>query len=267
MLQILNIIGLIRLPFKKRRKSYFMYKRILGFFPKNLEYYDLSITPRSACVFDSNGHSINNERLEYLGDSVLNSVVSDYLFRNYPQKDEGFLSSIKSKIVKRGTLNRISVSIGLQSIIKEGGTKKNHNSYIGGNALEAFIAAIYLDKGYHFCRFFIENIIIQKHIDFQDLFQNEKDFKSKLYEWGQKHNFDIDFRLKKQSGSKSDPYFTTQVYVEGIMAGEGNGYTKKESQQDSAKNALMRIGEDHSFVPAARSVKEREAIVPNTPKN
>ena len=145
----------------------------------------------------------------------------------------GFLTNTRSKIVQRETLNKLAVEIGLDKLIKYSTRSSSHNSYMYGNAFEAFIGAIYLDRGYECCKQFMERRIIEPYIDLDKLSRKEVNFKSKLIEWSQKNKMEVSFELIEQSLDKeNNPVFQTEVRIEGILGGSGTGYSKKESQQN-----------------------------------
>ena len=185
---------------------------------------------------------MNNERLEFLGDAILDAIVGDIVYKHFEGKREGFLTNTRSKIVQRETLNKLAEQIGLDKLIKYSTRSSSHNSYMYGNAFEAFIGAIYLDQGYERCKRFLEERIIRPYIDLDKLSKKEVNFKSKLIEWSQKNKVEVSFELIEQFFDKeSNPVFQTEVRIEGIPAGTGTGYSKKESQQNAAQMALKKI--------------------------
>lgn len=258
---MLNIfIDKIRLLFLKERKSYLCFYKLLGFYPKNIKIYQQALLHKSSSI--KAGKSIlNNERLEFLGDAILDAIVADIVYQRFKGKSEGFLTNTRSKIVQRETLNRLAVQIGLDKLIKYTTRQASHNSYMCGNAFEALIGAIYLDKGYEVCKTFVEKRIINRYINLEKVSRKEVNFKSKLIEWGQKNKFIITFDLTEQSlDEEQNPIFTTQVIVEQIPGGKGKGYSKKESQQEAAHETLNKIGHDPLFIEAIFAAKnEREA--------
>ena len=200
--------------------------------------------------------SWNYQRLEFLGDAILDAIVADIVYQRFKGKSEGFLTNTRSKIVQRETLNRLAVQIGLDKLIKYTTRQASHNSYMCGNAFEALIGAIYLDKGYEVCKTFVEKRIINRYINLERVSRKEVNFKSKLIEWGQKNKFIITFDLTEQSlDEEQNPIFTTQVIVEQIPGGKGKGYSKKESQQEAAHETLNKIGHDPLFIEAIFAAK------------
>ncbi|MBR4312628.1 MAG: ribonuclease III [Bacteroidaceae bacterium] len=217
-------------------------RQILGFYPHNIAIYREALMHRSLNHHRPHEQKKDNERLEYLGDAVIETVVSDILYHQFPGKKEGFLTSVRSKIVQRSSLNRIAKETGLVELIQSTHINHTHNSFISGNAFEALVGAIYLDRGYAHCYRFFKECIMGKYIDVNKVAKEDDNFKSKLIEWGQKMQYRIDFELISENtiGTNS-PTFRTRVCIEGIEAGSGFGYSKKESQQLAAKEAMRHI--------------------------
>ncbi len=256
-----NITDRIRLFFRKEKEPYFRFYRILGFYPHNIEIYKQALLHKSSSV-KTQGKLINNERLEFLGDAILDAVVADIVYKKFEGKREGFLTNTRSKIVQRETLNNLAINIGLDKLIKYSSKQSSHNSYMSGNAFEALIGAIYLDRGYNACKKFMEERIIGKYINIDKISRKEVNFKSKLIEWSQKNKFEIEFRLIGQSLDESqNPVFETQIIVENVPGGSGKGYSKKESQQAAAHLTMSMIKKDSIFIDAIFAAKnERESI-------
>ncbi len=256
-----NITDRIRLFFRKEKEPYFRFYRILGFYPHNIEIYKQALLHKSSSV-KTQGRLINNERLEFLGDAILDAVVADIVYKKFEGKREGFLTNTRSKIVQRETLNNLAINIGLDKLIKYSSKQSSHNSYMSGNAFEALIGAIYLDRGYNACKKFMEERIIGKYINIDKISRKEVNFKSKLIEWSQKNKFEIEFRLIGQSLDESqNPVFETQIIVENVPGGSGKGYSKKESQQAAAHLTMNMIKKDSIFIDAIFAAKnERESI-------
>ena len=186
-------IDKIRLLFRKNRESYLCFYRILGFYPRNIEIYEQALLHKSSSVKSDKGRLLNNERLEFLGDAILDAVVADIVYKEFEGKKEGFLTNTRSKIVQRDTLNKLAVEIGLDKLIKSSTRSSSHNSYMCGNAFEAFIGAIYIDRGYEACKVFMEEKIIKPYIDLDKVARKEVNFKSKLIEWSQKNKISISY--------------------------------------------------------------------------
>ncbi len=243
-----NAISLIKLLFVKDKELYVFIHNITGYYPRDIKLYELAMIHRSKPIKLDNGTWANNERLEFLGDAVLDTVVADFLYDTYPGKHEGFLTSTRAKIVQRESLNRIGNSLHLDSHVHALTHTSSHNSYICGNALEALVGAIYLDQGYKRCRKFIINRLVNKHFDLNDLVKTEQNFKSRLIEWTQKHRVTIEFELvDSYSDSDKNPVFRTAVILGGLYASDAVGYSKKESHQSASHKALDRLKNDQQF--------------------
>lgn len=252
-----HIITPIRLLFRRDRESYFVLHKILGFYPHDIKVYKQALTHKSSHMHDGGGHAVNNERLEFLGDAILDAIVGDIVFKHFKGKKEGFLTNTRSKIVSRETLNQLAVEIGLDKLIQYQTYTNTHNSYMCGNAFEAFIGAIYLDRGYERCMDFVKNRIIDRLINLDAIAYREKNFKSKLLEWSQKKRFMIKFELTAESKDKAySPIFESRVLIEGIECGQGTGYSKKESQQKAAKSALKKVKKEEEIMQCILSAKE-----------
>ena len=262
-----NTIYKIRLLFRKDKESYLRFYQILGFYPRDIRIYEQALLHKSSSIKSDKGRLLNNERLEFLGDAVLDTVVADILYHRFEGKREGFLTNTRSKIVSRETLNRVAEEIGLLGLVKFNTRQSAHNNYMGGNAFEALIGAIYLDKGYEVCKQFIENRIIGKYIDVEKISRKEVNFKSKLIEWSQKNRMELSFVLLEQGYDEfNSPTFESEVIIEGIHAGKGKGYSKKESQQVAAQESLNMIKKNSTFMEQILSTKAiREGDVDKVP--
>ncbi len=252
-----NQIDKIRLLFHRDRESYFCFYKILGFFPHDIKVYQQALLHKSTSLRSEKGRPINNERLEFLGDAILDAIVGDIVYRHFEGRKEGFLTNTRSKIVQRETLNKLAVEIGLDKLVKYATRSSSHNSYMYGNAFEAFVGAIYLDRGYECCKRFIEKKIFKSYIDLEQMSRKEVNFKSKLIEWSQKNKMEVSFELIEQLLDKDySPLFHTEVRIEGLSAGMGAGYSKKESQQNAARVALKKIKNDDAFKEEILAAKE-----------
>jgi ribonuclease-3 len=268
-----DITDRIRLLFRKDKESYLRFYRILGFYPRNIAVYEQALLHKSSSVKTDKGRLINNERLEFLGDAVLDAVVADIVYRKFEGKREGFLTNTRSKIVQRETLNRIAGEIGLDKLVKFTSRQPSHNSYMGGNAFEALVGAIYLDRGYEACKEFMERRIIGAYIDVDKISRKEVNFKSKLIEWCQKNRLDVAFALISQEADKTagGPTFVSEVRIEGVAGGRGKGFSKKESQQLAARETLDKVKKDKKFLDLifatkAKKEAEREAAAEPAPR-
>lgn len=274
---ILNLFDRMKLPFRKNKEFLKALYDILGFYPHNIEIYRIAFSHKSlsyrrdAAPKDRKGNKdkrpktentakpLNNERLEYLGDAVLETVVSDILFRHFEHKREGFLTSTRSKIVQREALNRLAEQMGLENLILAAqGTRMSHTN-IGGNAFEALMGAIYLDRGYKFCHWFITHRVIGPYVDLDSVAQKEVNFKSKLLEWCQKNRINTNFRdFTNNDGEKG---FRSTIVLEGITVGKGSGRSKKESQQLAAKDALLRMRREQKLYDSIFRAKEKRTAM------
>ncbi|MBI9059555.1 MAG: ribonuclease III [Labilibaculum sp.] len=236
-----SIFQSIKLLFFPRREFYGLFFDFLGFKPNKPDLYELAFIHKSATI-QKDGYGLNNERLEYLGDAILGAVIADILYKYFPNKDEGFLTQIRSKIVSRESLNKLAVKIELNKQVVSN-VNLNNNKHIYGDAFEALIGAIYLDQGYDATREFIEDKVFKTYIDLEEVVTVETNFKSKLIEWAQKNKKDVFFDTHEGGVDKvlRLPLFTSDVEVEEVKMGSGKGTSKKEAQQKAAQEALMRI--------------------------
>ena len=235
-----SIYALFKSRYGKDRAYYKILKTIFGIVPNNIELYKLALIHRSASLFLEDGTPINNERLEFLGDAVIETIVSDFLFIEYPEEKEGVLSQLRSRIVSRSSLNRLAIEIGLDRHIIAQGNIPVLQKHIYGDALEALFGAIYLDKGYNFAnRLFIYGLL-RKYVACEDMAEQQNDFKSRLIEWGQKSKRQVHFETKPGAAYTSNlPQFETTIYVDGQPAGRGEGGSKKESEQAAAHGVFQ----------------------------
>ena len=251
-----NLKDRVRLLFRKDKESYLCFYRMLGFYPHDIRFYEQALLHRSSSVKSDQGHLLNNERLEFLGDAILDAVVGDIVYQKFEGKREGFLTNTRSKIVSRESLNHVAEQIGLSKLIKFSIRHASHNSYMGGNAFEALVGAIYLDRGYAYCKDFMEHRIIGTYINLNKVSRKEVNFKSKLIEWSQKNKVEIVFNLVSQTLDEfNSPVFESEVLIEGIQACKGKGYSKKESQQIAAHETMNKIKKDSAFVESVLAVK------------
>lgn len=246
----------MRLPFSKDKELRAALYEIFGFYPHRIQFYKLALMHKSVTRRNEKGKPLNNERLEFLGDAILDAIVGDIVYRHFEGKREGFLTSTRSKIVQRDTLNRLATEMGITQLIKLGKHTPSHNSYMGGNAFEALVGAMYLDRGYEACMRFMEKRILSQLINIDKVAYKEINFKSKLIEWCQKNKVKLDFKLLEQSREgKNSPIFKYQVLIEGLEGGVGEGYSKKESQQLASKITLQQLKRKPQFIDAVFTAK------------
>ncbi|MBQ9222459.1 MAG: ribonuclease III [Prevotella sp.] len=270
---IRDLLDYIKLPFRKDKELYFSIQRIVGFYPHRIDYFKQALMHKSIGKRNAKGRPVNNERLEFLGDAILDAVVGDIVYRHFEGKREGFLTNTRSKIVQRETLNRLAREMGVNELIISSGHSSSHNSYVGGNAFEALIGAIYLDRGYDACMRFMEKRVLNELINIDKVAYKEVNFKSKLLEWSQKNRVKLVFKLLEQkSDEKGSPVFTYQVVIEGVEGESGTGYSKKESQQQASKLTLQRLRKNPQYIDAVFAAKasrtkmeeEPVQVVPDT---
>ena len=201
-----------------------------------------------------------------MGDAILDAVVGDVVFRQYDGKREGFLTNTRSKLVSRDTLGKVASEMGLGGLLLSAGHSTSHNSYVEGNALEALVGAIYLDRGYDACMWFWEHRILGKYINIDKVAFKEVNFKSKLLEWSQKNRVRMEFQMLKQKKDDSgNPIFSFQVLLEGVAGEQGTGYSKKEAQQQAAKETLQRLKREPQFVDAVFAAKTNRTKMEEEP--
>ena len=235
---------LYKLYLSPHRKYVKVLKNLLGFVPGNLLLYRLAFRHKSVAQNVKKGVKNSNERLEFLGDAVLGSVVAEVLFKLYPYEDEGFLTELRSKIVNRQNLNQLARKLGFEQLIEYDARMlgPSRQGSLLGDAFEALVGAVYLDKGYNFTRDFLVNQIIKTHIDIQMLEQTETNFKSKLIEWCQRHGKDISFDVIENDIGESLKLFTVQASIEGQMLGLGKEFSKKNAEKLAAEKACEALG-------------------------
>ncbi len=215
-------------------------KNIFGFYPNNTSLYKLAFLHKSVAQ-EHNGHKLSNERLEYLGDAVLSSIVADYLFKKFPYKDEGFLTEMRSKLVSRDQLNKLSRKLGLNQFIQSNQDSRAFYRSMPGDAFEAFIGALYIDRGYNFTKKIIINRIINVHFDIDELERTEVNFKSKLIEWSQKERKIIEFKVKNEVGQGCNKQYLVEVMVDKKMAATGQDFSIKGAEKIAAEKAYSSL--------------------------
>jgi ribonuclease-3 len=220
-------------------------KNLLGFVPGNLSLYRMAFRHRSIAVGIKRGGKNSNERLEFLGDAILGAVVAEVLFKMYPYKDEGFLTEMRSKIVSRVNLNQLGKRLGFNELIEFDASTVNitsKQSSLLGDAFEALVGAVYLDKGYNFTKDFLINRIIKPHIDIHTLEITETNFKSKLIEWCQRQSKEIIFELIPNTAGDNAKLFTVQVIIDAEVMATGVDYNKKNAEKLAAEKTCEMLG-------------------------
>ncbi len=231
----------IRIYFSPEKKLHESLRNILGFYPVNIHLYKLAFRHSSAAQQIKKGVKDSNERLEFLGDSIIGTVVAEYLFKKFPYKDEGFLTKMRSKIVSRNQHNQIALKLGLNKFIETDDRVGSKPSSINGDAYEALVGAIYLDKGYNTAQQFILKRIINIHLDIDELETKEIDFKSKFIEWAQKEKKAFTFETLIDAALSPDKQFTIQLIVDNEPVGKAQHYSKKRAEQLAAEDACERL--------------------------
>ncbi len=214
-------------------------KSVVGIVPSRMHLYKLAFLHKS--MNNDPQHEGNNERLEYLGDAILSTIVADYLYQKYPRKDEGFMTKMRSKIVKRKTLNDVADRMGLDLILVDFSLGKMSSTMLG-NALEALIGAIYIESGYNKTKHYVVEHIIRKYIDIHMLEEKDDNFKSRLLEWCQKNNKSIDYKLVEKFKFEKRDRFRIAVIVDGEHMGQAEDFNKKSAEQSASKYAITKLG-------------------------
>ncbi len=218
-------------------------KNVFGYRPKNVAVYKLAFCHKSkATTSANNGFRHSNERLEYLGDAILGAVVADFLFKKFPFKEEGFLTEMRSRIVSRNNLNSLSRKLGLDRLVQVNAENGTNGTSIMGDAFEAFIGAVYIDKGYEFTKDLIIQQIIQTHLDIDELMHHEINFKSKIIEWAQKEKKNLDFLLvKEEDKGKKGRLYIVELRIENKTCGKGQDFSIKKAEQRAAQQVCEKL--------------------------
>ncbi|MDD4374368.1 MAG: ribonuclease III [Bacteroidales bacterium] len=212
-------------------------KNIFGFYPGNIFLYQLAFKHKSVSSETLNGYKLSNERLEYLGDAILSAVIADFLFKKFPYKNEGFLTEMRSRIVSRASLNKLSQKLGLEKLVNYTNDGRSKFRSLGGDAFEAFIGALYLDKGFRFTRKIIIKRIVELHIDLENLEKNDYNFKSKLIEWAQKEKQQLDFKMTGETGEGYEKMYVVEVVIKEKIISTAKDFSIKGAEQLAAEKA------------------------------
>jgi len=238
------MIDTLKLLMTKDKEFYSLLKKQLKISPNNQRLYELAFLHRSASITLPDGSIVNNERLEFLGDAIIDAVVADYLFRKFPNEREGFLTRMRSRIVNRTHLDSIANKMGLVEAVKSFATNtETVKKRICGEALEALMGAMYLDRGYEKTHKYITEHVLKNYINIEKLIQTETDFKSRLIEWGQKHKLPVGFETidVSREKSKNSQNFSVQVNISNVPIAKGWGKSKKEAEQMASQKTLAFI--------------------------
>ncbi len=212
-----------------------------GYKPKNLPFFLQAVTHKSSLSNPNSEDS--NERLEFLGDAILDAVIAEYLFSKFPKEDEGYLTKIKSKIVNRKNLSDIGSVMKIREVLIYNESRAINLSSLEGNAFEAIIGAIYLDGGFDKAKTSINNYVIRKHINLTKLLEEEIDFKSKLFIWCQKRKLSIEFIVISESHENGQWSYRVKAMINNTEYGIGSGQSKKAAEQEAARETFQLMGE------------------------
>ncbi len=217
-------------------------KKLLGFRPGNLKLYEIAFIHRSASFILPNGKKVNNERLEYLGDAVLDAILSDFLFEKFPDANEGFLTKIRSRIVNRDVLNQLAVSMGINKILISNVSSVHPTKNLYGDAFEALIGSVFLDKGFKKTKkVFLKNVL-NRYLNLEEIATTDSDYKSLVFEWVQKHKSNLIFTYKEEYDfDLKKSVFSTTLFIDKVESGEGHGSSKKEAEQEASSQAWKRL--------------------------
>ena len=234
----------IIVPFKKDRILHSAIKNLLGFYPRNIHLYKVALSHKSAPQVWLKGQQVNNERLEYLGDAVLSSIVADYLYKKFPYQHEGFLTEMRSRIVSRSRFNKLSLKMGLNKLIFQGNGAYSSSKSIYGDTFEALIGAIYLDRGYNFARKVVIKRIIDVHLDMDEIEKTDTNFKSRILEYAQREKRPLEFKVVQELGEGHRKQYLVELYLDGKPVSRGQDFSIKAAEQVAAERACEELLED-----------------------
>ena len=266
-MRLKDIIERIKLPFRKEKELFSSLYDIMGFYPHDISYYRQALMHKSVGRRNDKGKPLNNERLEFLGDALLDAVVGHIVFQHFEGKREGFLTNTRSKLVSRDTLGKLAEEMGLTRLILSSGHSNSHNSYMAGNAFEALVGAIYLDQGYDAVMRFMQKRILAQLINIDKVAYKEVNFKSKLIEWTQRNRVKMEFKQVQQTkeAETGSPVFQFQVVLEGVAGETGKGFSKKEAQQQASEATLKRLKREPQFIDAIFAAKSERTKMEEEP--
>ena len=214
-------------------------KQILGFKPKKKSLYLKAFTHRSMNIKDKKGNAINYERLEFVGDAMLGSVIASYLYSEVPHGDEGYLTKMRSKVVSRQHLNELGKELNLIALVRSRIPKDNFGSNIHGNLFESLVGAIYLDKGYRACEKFVYQNVILPHVDIEKLEGKVISYKSLLIEWCQKEKKTFDYEVYEDTGNDALKHFSVKLSIDDKVISKGRATSKKKAEEKASKRAFF----------------------------
>jgi ribonuclease-3 len=235
----------------EHKEFYLFFKNVLGFTPRNTSLYQIAFIHKSKSVETGQGWRVNNERLEYLGDAVLSAVVAEFLYKKYPHQGEGFLTEMRSKLVSRANLNKLAQKIGLSQLIQYNRESQGVFKSIDGDAFEALVGAIYLEKGYRFTRRVIIKKIMSTYLDVDAMAHTDWNFKSKLIDWGQKNHKKISFEVERVffQGKESRRQYDVRVKIDGEPAEHAIEYSIKAAEQLAAEKTYKKLQQEGIIPP------------------
>lgn len=236
-----RVLKQIKINFSADKDFYHSIKNIFGFFPENIFLYQLALRHRSAAKEISEGVKMSNERLEYLGDAILGAIVADYLFKKFPLKDEGFLTDMRSKIVSRASLNKLSQKLGIDKLIQVDNENNKHFRSINGDAFEAMVGALFLDKGYDFSYHIMIHRVIAVHYDLEELENSEMNHKSTLLEYCQKNKLELEYTVLQEIGNGYRKQFEVAATVDGKPLSKARDYSIKGAEKLAAEKAYLKL--------------------------
>lgn len=238
----MNFIRKIVKPQSKEDEVfYYELKQLLSFSPKKISYYKMSFTHKSLKIVDKKGNPVDYERLEFLGDAMLGSIIASYLFKKVPKGTEGYLTQMRSKIVSREHLNELGKDLNLLKFVKSNIADKNIGENIYGNVFEALLGAIYLDRGYNYCKKFIYEKVIVPYVDIAKLEGKVTSYKGLIIEWCQKQKKQYLFDTYEDSGNESTKHFSVRISIDGVFVAKGRATSKKKAEEQAAKRVFYSL--------------------------
>ena len=235
-----GIVAFLKYVFRLDKRFSKSIKKITGYYPNHLDHYKTALIHRSKSLRAKGGFLINNERLEFLGDSVLDLLIGEYLYKKFPDKQEGYLTQCRSRIVNGDNLSELTKHIGLDKLVKSSVKTSIKGVHLYGDAFEAFLGALFLDRGFKVAGKFIYKTVLPNYIDLVEVEHHNHNYKSQMIEWGQKNRYTVSFKTALDApGSK---YFLSLVFIDGKEMGSGVGISKKEAEQLASKMCLQKIG-------------------------
>jgi ribonuclease-3 len=226
---------IIQPPTEEKEVFYGELKKLLGFRPKNIAYYEKAFTHSSVKIMDDKGMPINYERLEFLGDAMLGSIIAAFLFKMAPDGDEGYLTQMRSKIVSRKQLNSLGIELNLIRFVKSSIANNRIGQNIHGNIFEALVGAIYLDRGYGYCDKFIQKKVIDRFINLPALENKIASYKGLIIEWCQKTKKILDFETYEDSGNESIRHYSVRLKINGNIVAKGRATSKKKAEEIASR--------------------------------